>query len=116
MNTKEAFKIGFLKECVDQGLPPEQQLERIRHAQFMLKSADLAGMAGNAFSSVWNAALPLALILPPLAGVGAGAVLAKSQDDAYGEGEIQKDEEISEYQRAIEKLKRLKARQAAEGF
>lgn len=72
-----------------------------------------AGIGGALGFGVLKALLMLA---PPLAGIGAGAVLAKVQDDTYDKDEARKREEISEYRRAVERLQRLQSRQATTGM
>jgi len=115
MTPKEAFKIGFLQKCAADRLTQEETLQRIVHAKFMLKTGGLGDVGLGALKALWGAAWPLALLAPPLAGMGAGAVLARAQDDTYDKDEARKREEISEYSRAVERLQRLQARQAAMG-
>ncbi len=124
MTPKEAFKIGFLQKCAADGLSQEETMQRIVHAKFMLKTGDgmtlsalkgAGGMTLDTLKAIWGATWPLALLAPPLIGLGGGAVLAKAQDDTYDIDEARTREEISEYGRAIERLQRLHARQAAMG-
>jgi len=112
MTPKEAFKIGFLEKCAKDGLSEDETLLRIRQAKFMLKSGIARG-AWDTLRSMFGAAWPLALLAPPLVGVGGGAMLAKAQNDTFDKNEAYKREEISEYQRAVEQLQRLQARQQA---
>jgi len=113
MTPKEAFKVGFMHKCAADGLTPEQTMERIRHAKFMMKAAqtpilsDLVSAGGTAMK--WG--IPLALLAPPVAGLGAGYTLAKMRDETFDKDEAMKKEEIAEYQRAVEKLRRLRDRQ-----
>ena len=120
MNSREAFKIGFLQKCAAEGLTTAETRQRIQHAKFMLKCGAVGrtGVAGKAvdgvgglLKSVLGAAWPVALLAPPLVGLGGGAMLAKAQDDTYDKEEARTLEEVSEYQRAIDRLKRLQARQ-----
>lgn len=120
MNSKEAFKIGFLQKCAADGLSSEETLHRIQHAKFMLKSGGdplwqlpFKLPAKVLAAKVLAAFAPFALLTPPLAGMGAGAMLAKAQDDTHSPEEARTLEEVSEYQRAIDGLKRLQAKQQA---
>ena len=112
MNQREAFKIGFLEKCAEDGLTPQETLLRIENATFMLKtSGDVTGISGL-LQNVFNKAWPLALIAPAALGTAAGAMLARAPDDTYDEGELHKREEITEYQHAVEQLQRqLRRRQ-----
>ena len=111
MNTREAFKIGFLEKCAADGLSPDETLVRIQHANFMLKTAE--NPLSSAMQLAWRSAWPLLLLGPPAAGLAGGMALARAHDDGYESGEARKREEIGEYQRAVERLQRLRERQAA---
>jgi len=121
MTPKEAFKIGFLEKCAADGLSKAETLERIQHATFMCKtahmtkSADPISAIANLFGRLGSAALPLALLAPPIAGAAGGALLAKAPDDAYDKSEARKKELIAEYGRAVEKMQAIKRRQQAAG-
>jgi enoyl-CoA hydratase/carnithine racemase len=110
MTPKEAFKIGFLQKCADDGLSREETMTRIRHAKVLIKTG--AGWPGEQLlSTAWNTAWPLFMLAPPAAGVAGGYALANLQDDSYDKKEARKREIISEYQRAVERLQRLRAKQ-----
>jgi hypothetical protein len=106
MTPKEAFKIGFLEKCAEAALSPEETLARIKHAQFMVKSGlgeTLVNFLSNLFSTAW----PAALVVPPVAGLAGGAMLAQAQNDDYQEEEAQRRELVGAYDRAVSKLERL---------
>lgn len=119
MTPKEAFKIGFLEKCAEDGCTNEEIMQRISHAKFFIKSAGpvldkVGGAVGGAARGTLDAfrnTLPWALLLPPAIGLGGGALLARAQDDAYDSEEARKREELAEYHRAIERLSKLRARQ-----
>lgn len=113
MTPKEAFKIGFLEKCAEDGLSPEETLLRIQHAKFMIKSGSIWSGAGTLGGNIFRASLPFILLGPPLAGLAGGALLAKAPDDAYDKEEARKREVIAEYQRAVQRLEALKQRQEA---
>jgi len=119
MTPKEAFKIGFLHKCAADGLSPDETMERIRHATLMMKTAGpikdvvdtVKAPVGWAANKAFNYGVPLALFGPPILGLGAGYALSKMRDDTFDKDEARKKEEIAEYQRAVEKLRRLRDRQ-----
>lgn len=111
MTPKEAFKIGFLEKCARDNLSPAQTMMRIQHSKFMLKQSSVAGAVGNTVSNIFGSLWPLALLAPPVAGVAGGYALAQAGDDTYDSEESKKREEIAEYQRAIDRLRHLQAKQ-----
>lgn len=113
MTPQEAFKIGFLKKCAADGLAPDETMQRIQHARFMIKSGGAVSGGLNLLKSMFGAMWPLALLGPPMVGMGGGALLAKAQNDAYEPEEARQREEIAEYERSIDRLRRLQARQQA---
>jgi len=118
MTPKEAFKVGFLRKCANDGLTPDQTMQRIQQAKFMLKSSGIgvpfvAGL--SALKALFGAAWPLALLGPPLVGLGGGAMLAKAQNDTFDPEDVKKREEASEYERALQRLRRLQQRQDVTG-
>ena len=120
MTDKEAFKIGFLMKCAEEGLTPSQVEERITHRVEMIKKAESVAMVKKADSNSpglvgtgWDVlktmlghAWPLAVAAPWVAGGVGGYALSKAQDDVYDVDEAKKREEIAEYYRAIDQLNR----------
>lgn len=114
MTPKEAFKIGFLEKCAEDGLSNEQIMQRIQHAKFLMKVGPLE-KTSNFFSGSLKAMLPLMLLAPPVAGVAGGYGLAKLQDQKFDADEARRREELAEYRRALERLRRLRTRQQQAG-
>lgn len=144
MTDKDAFKIGFLLQCADEGLTENQIKARVKRASDLVKIAAgesaaaeavlpallsgagsfLGGVANagasgfntimsNVVSPIINHAMMPALLLPPAVGIGAGYLASRVQDDDYDPKAAQKDEELAEYRRAIDQLKRSRKSQHA---
>ena len=106
MNSHEAFKIGFLCRCADEGLTPEQTAVRIKQAATLPKQA---GWLKDIFSpAAWTARRlgQLAIAGPPALVVLGGYALSKAKEDTFDVDEAKRDEELTEYQRAIDQLAR----------
>ena len=120
MTNKEAFKIGFLMKCAEEGLTPSQVEERITQKVEMIKKAEnvamvkkadpdsrgLVGTGYDALKTILGKAWPLAVAAPWVVGGVGGYALSKAQDDIYSVEEAKKREEIAEYYRAIDQLNR----------
>lgn len=118
LTDKEAFKVGFLARCVQDGLTPDQMLARVKLATDMLEKrafiggllSGAAGAVGGAAKSVAGYGVPLALAAPPILGGLAGYGLAKATDiDDTDVDAIKNQELVEEYRRQAEALKRQKA-------
>ena len=117
LTPQEAFKVGFLARCVQDGLSPDQMLDRVKQASDMLeKHAFLGGLLGGAAGAVGGAAktmagygLPLALAAPPILGGLGGYALAKATDvDDTDVDAIKNRELVDELNRQTSQLKRQK--------
>ena len=124
LTPKEAFKIGFLSRCVEDGLSLEQAHDRVKMATDLLqkqagvgevisKTLELPGKALDMAKPVLGAGLnwgiPLALAAPPILGGVAGYTLGKMGDvDDTDVDEIKKRELIESYKRHANALKRAK--------
>jgi len=73
----------------------------------------VAGASAGTLAADWKTMLPYLLFAPPAAGLGGGYALSQMQDDTYDADEAKKREEVAEYNRAIERLRKLQARQQA---
>lgn len=118
LSDKDAFKVGFLQRCVQDGLTPDQMLLRVKTAGELLeKRAFLGGLLGGAAGAVGSAGktmagygIPLALAAPPILGGLAGYGLAKATDvDDTDADAIKNQELVEEYRRQAERLQRQKA-------
>lgn len=114
LNNREAFKVGFLSRCVEEGLSPEQMHQRVKLALDKLAGlTDLPGKALDLAKPVLGAAanigIPALLAAPPIAGGLAGFGLAKMTDiDDTDVNEIKRRELISELQRQTAHVNRVK--------
>ena len=104
MTDKEAFKIGFLMKCAEEGLTPSQVESRITDSVAIIKKAETN--AWDVLKTVTGKAWPLALAAPWVAGGLGGYALSQAGDEMYSVEEAKKREELAEYYRAIDQLKR----------
>lgn len=118
LTAKEAFKIGFLAKCAEDGLTPDQMLARVKAAKDAFeKRAFIGGLLGSAAGAVGGAAktvagygIPLALAAPPILGGLAGYGLAKATDvDDTDVDDIKNRELVEEYKRQAAKLQQQAA-------
>lgn len=107
MQPREAFKIGFLARCVEEGLSPEET-----HARAKTAADCFAKQAGlkDTVDAVKGVGVPLALLAagaPILTGGGAAYFVNKATDtDATDVQEI-KDKELADtYRRMADQLRR----------
>jgi len=127
MNKQEAFKIGFLHKCAEDGLTPEETLQRVRTTRLMVKAAgpvpglDAAsrmggaaiGAGADATASLAKAILPLLLLGPPVAGGLAGYGLSQATNNPVDKSEMRKKELMAAYERAAAQLQRAQQRRIA---
>lgn len=118
LSAQEAFKVGFLARCVQDGLSPDQMLDRVKAASDMLEKravlnalvSGAGGMMGGAARTLASYGLPAALAAPPILGGLGGYALAKATDmDDTDADSIKNQELVEEYRRQAERLKRQKA-------
>lgn len=111
MTDKENFQLGFLQKCATDGLSVDETRQRIAVLHGRLKKQAYAGEAVvKALQSGLGYGTAAALFAPPLLGFGSGALLAKLQTDKYDPHEAQKREVLSEYDRALARLRRARRR------
>lgn len=114
LTNAEAFKVGFLSRCVEEGLNMDEAHGRVKMAVDKLAGlTDLPGKALDLLKPVLSTGLgygiPLALAAPPvLGGIAGYAAGAMSDVDDTDVGEIKKQELRAEYQRLTKKLVRNK--------
>jgi hypothetical protein len=115
LTPREAFKIGFLTRCVEDGLTPTQTLRAVKSATDLFeKRAFLGTILGQGLDAVKGVAggmahygVPLALAAPPIAGGLAGYGLAKATDvDDTDVDAIKNRELVDEYKRQAARLHR----------
>lgn len=127
MTPVEAFTVGFLLKCAEDGLTPAQAEQRME--RFTKQAADpgfmsrIVGAVTSAPGKLLGAGKAVAntgltglnyglkgLTLAGLAGGGAGVLggytLAQLNDDSISPDEVKNEELISEYRRAIQDLAR----------
>lgn len=114
-----AVRRGFLRKCAEAGLTTDQIADLANGAADLLSGEKQAfdlgmlmnnpvtsGLSGLA-SSLGSAAIPAALVGPPVLGGLAGYGLARATDmDDTSVQEVQKQEQIEELRRAREMLAR----------
>ena len=133
LTSQEAFKVGFMARCIEDGLSMDQIYSLAKTAADRMASAVklasekqaivgpllgalgyLGGSAVNAAKGIGSAALgvglPLALAAPPVLGGIAGAGLAKATDiDDTDVNEIKQRELLDEYKHQTARLRRQRA-------
>ena len=118
LTPQEAFKVGFLARCVEDGLNPAQMLAAVKQASDMLEKRAFVGtLLGKGVDVVRGVGkgiagygVPLALVAPPVIGGLAGYGLARATDiDDTDVDEVKDREVIEEYRRQTEGLARHKA-------
>ena len=113
MTTKQAFCIGFLARCAEQGLTPRGVANKIQKAASLLSKK---GGITDALSNVLRLGTALGIAVPVGIGGGAGYLLGKMQESPVDKESFQKKELLREYQRLARvakqqtKLKRLRQR------
>ena len=110
LSPREAFRIGFLLRCADEGLAPQEAHERVKSAQAIMKQAGIVGDVlghGKSLLSTGGAGL---IALPLMAGVGGGYLAHKAVEDDTDIEDLRKRELIEELKRATRhaKLKKHK--------
>jgi len=110
MTPQESYRVGFLLRCAEEGLSEAQTAARVKQAAITDKSALFgAGAAASGgkkvLGDIYRKLQFLGLAGPPLLGVLGGYTLAKARDDMFDIDEAKREEELSEYQQAIARLK-----------
>lgn len=119
MNQDEAFKLGFLSRCLEEGLSPAEtnQLAKLS-SDYFEKQASAASSVGSVLGSALSGAsnlagpaLALGLAAPPaLGGISAyfyNKALDTDSNDAVDE--IKKQELVETYRRMADQLRRAKS-------
>lgn len=108
LTPREAFKVGFLARCAEEGLSPDQIAARVKFAAD--KFAGLMDAAAGLGKSVVGTGLPLALLAPVALGGMAGYGLSRATDiDDTDVAEIKNQELLDSYAQETARLKRQKA-------
>ena len=119
MTPQEAFKVGFLIRCAEEGLTPQQTEERIEKTAAAIKQGKIGDWmpSPSTFTDplkwIANKALLAGIVAPPAVGAAGGWALANAQDDEYNVDEAKKEEELAAYYRAIDQLSRSRRMRAA---
>jgi hypothetical protein len=113
MKNEEAYKIGFLLRCAEEGLAPDQITDRVKQASLNKRAfpgekllAGGLGAAGKVLGNAFSLAKLGLIAGPPIAGAAGGMALAKARQDDFDPEEAKKRELIAEYQRALDQFKR----------
>lgn len=105
MEPREAFKIGFMSRCIEEGLSQEKTAELIEKTA----NSTLSGLVEGAKAVMYPAAA-LALAAPPTLG-GLAAYFNNKAVDTADEGdvdEVKKKELRESYRRMAEQLRQSK--------
>lgn len=120
LTPRQAFKVGFLRQCANQGLTSEETHARVKQAVALVKSGDWSDVftrpvntawdvAGSTAKGLGNIGLSAMLLGPPALGAAAGAAYTKMTDaDQSDVDEVKKRELIAEYRRQVEKIRKRK--------
>lgn len=118
MTQLENFKRGFLQKCAEENLTKEETLHRIRLCKALVKVGQggalrAVGKTLSLLSPLARYGLIAALVGAPLAGLAAGVTIGSLPDDSFNTSkeEAKKFEELAEYRRALDRLRRLRQRQ-----
>lgn len=107
MDSKEAFKIGFLSRCVEEGLSQEKTAELAEKAAALVKSAGVVRDIADVVKGMGLPAVALAATVPVAAGGGAAYLYNKATDvDGEEVEEIKQKELAEEYARMADQLRR----------
>ena len=117
MQEKEAFKIGFLARCQEQGLSTQQTVSLVKKASEALGKQALdsvmgagVGAAGGLAKSLAPLVGGIALAAPPAAGALASYFYNKATDtDADAVDNVKNKELADSYRRMADKLRRAQA-------
>ena len=120
LSSQEAFKLGFLSQCVEDGFSIEEMRSQVKAASDALKRAEkdaafskVAGAFGEVVDDVGDVAKRVAnlgmtslLLAPPALGAAAGYTHSRLSDvDDEDVEDVKKRELIDEYRRQADKLK-----------
>lgn len=117
MSPQEAFKIGFLLGCADQGLDTETTHGLVKRASRVLgEMIEAPGrIAASVMPAVLNAGLLASVGIPIAGGAGIGWAAAKLTDDDSNVDETKSDEILAEYQRLTDQARRQAAMKKLRG-
>lgn len=103
LTEREAFKVGFMLRCADEGLSPAQTQDRVEKAAHFLKRANVSPLVPSGlshlvpqdpirFKAMVNASLAVPMALGAVGGYGAHKMTASDID----EEDVRKQELIDE--------------------
>ena len=120
LSKRQAFKVGFMRKCANEGMTPEETHQVVREALSTVKEAGITDLltkpyntivdvGGEALKGVGNAGLAGLALGPPIIGGALGLLAAKAGDiDTTDVNAVKKRELIDEYRRQTEILERKK--------
>jgi hypothetical protein len=113
MTNPEAYKIGFLARCAEEGLDMPLIEQRIKTAAMMKKAVIGQDVPGKVVGGTVDVAKKLfdsgkfwAMATPPITGTFGGYLLARAAENKDSVAEAQRQEELAAYYQAIEQLAR----------
>ena len=121
LSSQEAFKLGFLSNCVEKGLSIEQMRAEVKKASDELSSIEKKALVdgflapergafwddfGDLLKDVGRIGMGGLILGPPAVGAGAGILHSRLSDvDEEEVEDIKKRELVDEYHRQAERLK-----------
>lgn len=108
LTERQSFKFGFLLQCAEEGLTPEQIEQKL---DAMIKSADTKGFVGGALDVLATGG-GLGLAAAGLAGAGSGYMLGRLTDRPIDSEEVKKRELIAVLNQYAAQAKRNASRVA----
>jgi hypothetical protein len=116
-SAQEAFKLGFLSNCVESGLSIGEMRSRVKTAMDSLDSFEKRALAGEQtitklleiLGEGSKYALGALAFAPPAIGAAGGIMASKLTDvDDEDVADVKKEELIDEYRRQAQKLRQTK--------
>jgi hypothetical protein len=95
MLPQEAFKVGFMLRCADEGLSPAEAQERIQKAAACMEKQSIQALTSG-LQGLGDLGLAGAIGAPVGLGVLGGYLLNKARESEVDEDDVRRDELIQE--------------------
>jgi hypothetical protein len=117
MTNPEAYKVGFLARCAEEGLDMPRIEQRIKTAAMIKRAVwggdvpgKFVGAGTDIFKKLLDSGKLFAMATPPMAGTFGGYLMARANENEDSVAEAQRQEELAAYYQAIEQLARNQRR------
>jgi len=108
MNSKEAFKIGFVARCLEKGMSLDEMTTLAKEG--LTKVSTIVGDVTRTGTSLVNSLLPLAIAGPPIVGGLLGYSAARATDiDDRDVDDVKNQELVQTYNTESDRLRRQQA-------